>query len=113
MERLIDIVHVRDTSALSLKKAIVNVLAQHSLSLSYVRGQCNDGESNMQGEMNGLKMLIRQESVLAHSVHCFAHQLQLTLVAVSKKCIQVESLYYWFSNVLNVLGASFKRMDEF
>ncbi|XP_015168665.1 zinc finger MYM-type protein 1-like [Solanum tuberosum] len=55
VERLIDIVHVQDTSALSLKGAIVNVLAQHSLSLSYVRGQCYDGASNMQGEMNGLK----------------------------------------------------------
>ncbi|XP_060202997.1 uncharacterized protein LOC132631440 [Lycium barbarum] len=39
MERLIDIVHVQDTSALSLKSAIVNLLSQHSLSLSYVRGQ--------------------------------------------------------------------------
>ncbi|KAH0755038.1 hypothetical protein KY290_025308 [Solanum tuberosum] len=48
MERLIDIVHVQDTSALSLKGAIVNVLAQHSLSLSYVHGQCYDGASNMQ-----------------------------------------------------------------
>ncbi|XP_060206207.1 uncharacterized protein LOC132633727 isoform X2 [Lycium barbarum] len=38
MERLLDIVHVLDTSALSLKRAIINLLAQHSLSLSYVRG---------------------------------------------------------------------------
>ncbi|KAG5575888.1 hypothetical protein H5410_056022 [Solanum commersonii] len=37
--------------ALSLKEAIVNLLAQHSLSPSSVRGQC----------VNGLKMLIRQE----------------------------------------------------
>ncbi|KAG5575885.1 hypothetical protein H5410_056019 [Solanum commersonii] len=39
----------------------------------------------MQGEVNGLKMLIRQESRSAQSRHCFAHQLQLTLVGVSKK----------------------------
>ncbi|KAM3216698.1 hypothetical protein P3L10_026139 [Capsicum annuum] len=38
IERLIDIVHVEDTSALSLKKIIVNLLAQHFLSLSSVRG---------------------------------------------------------------------------
>ncbi|XP_060210802.1 uncharacterized protein LOC132637783 [Lycium barbarum] len=113
MERLLDIVHVQDTSALSLKRAIANLLAQHSLSLSYVRGQCYDGASNMQGEFNGLKMLIRQESRSAHSIHCFAHQLQLTLVAVSKKCIQVGKLVVLVSNILNVLGSSFKRMDEF
>ncbi|XP_060183233.1 uncharacterized protein LOC132613206 [Lycium barbarum] len=113
MERLLDIVHVQDTSALSLKRAIVNLLAQHSLSLSYVRGQCYDGASNMQGEINGLKMLIRQESRSAHSIHCFAHQLQLTLVAVSKKCIEVGKLVVLVSNILNVLGSSFMRMDEF
>ncbi|XP_060211656.1 uncharacterized protein LOC132639203 [Lycium barbarum] len=50
MERLIDIVQVEDTSALSLKSAIVNLLSQHSLSLSYVRGQCYDGARNMQDE---------------------------------------------------------------
>ncbi|XP_060210390.1 uncharacterized protein LOC132637294 [Lycium barbarum] len=113
MERLLDIVHVQDTSALSLKRAIVNLLAQHSLSLSYVRGQCYDGAINMQGEINGLKMLIRQESRSAHSIHCFAHQLPLTLVAVSKKCIEVGKLVVLVSNIMNVLGSSFKRMDEF
>ncbi|XP_060181993.1 uncharacterized protein LOC132611603 [Lycium barbarum] len=34
MERLLDIVHVKNTSALALKGAIVNLLSQHSLSLS-------------------------------------------------------------------------------
>ncbi|XP_060198389.1 uncharacterized protein LOC132627207 isoform X2 [Lycium barbarum] len=113
MERLIDIIHVQDTCASSLKEAIVNLLAQHSLSLSYVRGQCYDGASNMQGRINGLKMLIKQESRSAHSVHCFAHQLQLSLVAVSKKCVEVGELVLLVSSILNMLGASFKRMDEY
>lgn len=112
MERLIDIIHVQDTSASSLKSAIVNLLAQHSLSLSYVHGQCYDGASNMQGEINGLKMLIRQESRSAHSIHYFAHQLQLTLVGVSKKCVEVEKLVVLVSNILNILGSSFKHIDE-
>ncbi|XP_016581680.1 uncharacterized protein LOC107879069 [Capsicum annuum] len=112
MERLIDIVHVQDTSALSLKRAIVNLLAQHSLSLSSVRGKCYYGASNMQGEINGLKILIKQESRLAHSIHCFAHQLQLTFVGVSKKCIEVGKLVVLVPNILNVLGSSFKCMDE-
>ncbi|XP_060200536.1 uncharacterized protein LOC132628788 [Lycium barbarum] len=64
MERLLDIVHVQDTSALSLKRAIANLLAQHSLSLSYVCGQCYDRASNMQGEIYGLKMLIRIQEAL-------------------------------------------------
>lgn len=113
MERFIGIVHVRDTSALSLKKAIVDVLVHHSLSLSSIRGQCYDGASNMQGDIKGLKKLIKQESRSAHSIHCFAHQLQLTFVAISKKCVQVGELVLLVSNILNVLGASFKRVDEF
>ncbi|KAH0712118.1 hypothetical protein KY289_008077 [Solanum tuberosum] len=93
MEAFIGLVQIKDTSALSLKKEIVDVLAHHSLTLSNVRGKCYDGASNMQGELGGLKTLIRQESRPAHSVHCFAHQLQLTLVAVSKKCVQVGELH--------------------
>ncbi|KAH0677806.1 hypothetical protein KY285_025607 [Solanum tuberosum] len=61
VERFIGIIHVHDTSALCLKEAIVNYLAQHSLSLSFIRGQCYDGASNMQGRLSGLKVLIQQE----------------------------------------------------
>ncbi|KAG5580012.1 hypothetical protein H5410_050639 [Solanum commersonii] len=66
----------------------------------------------MQGEINGLKMLIRQESRSTHSIHCFAHQLQLTLVGVSKMCVEVGKLVVLVSNILNVLGSSFKCMDK-
>nr|XP_016502842.1 PREDICTED: zinc finger MYM-type protein 1-like [Nicotiana tabacum] len=48
MERFMVIVHVRDTSALSLRNEIVSLLAQHSLSPSSIHGQCYDGASNMQ-----------------------------------------------------------------
>ncbi|XP_049349991.1 uncharacterized protein LOC125814567 [Solanum verrucosum] len=48
MEAFIGLVHIKDTSALSLKKAIVDLLAHHSLTLSNVRGQCYDGARNMQ-----------------------------------------------------------------
>ncbi|XP_049407843.1 uncharacterized protein LOC125871294 [Solanum stenotomum] len=75
VERFIGIIHVHDTSALCLKEAIVNYLAQHSLSLSFIRGQCYDGASNMQGRLSGLKVLIQQQSKSAHAIHCFAHQL--------------------------------------
>ncbi|KAK4726696.1 hypothetical protein R3W88_031613 [Solanum pinnatisectum] len=37
MEAFIGLVHIKDTSVLSLKKAIVDVLAHHSLTLSNVR----------------------------------------------------------------------------
>jgi hypothetical protein len=49
-----------------------------------IRGQGYDGASNMKGHANGLKKLIMDECPSAYYVHCFAHQLQLTLVAVAK-----------------------------
>ncbi|XP_015169027.1 zinc finger MYM-type protein 1-like [Solanum tuberosum] len=112
MERLINIIHVQDTSALSLKVVIVNLLAQHSLSLSSVRGQYYDKVNNMQGEVHGLKMLIRQKIRPAHSIHYFAHQLQLTLAGISKKCFEVGKHVVLVSNIFNVLRSSFKRMDD-
>ncbi|KAH0705556.1 hypothetical protein KY290_010247 [Solanum tuberosum] len=58
-----------------------------------------DGASNMQGEINGLKSLILQDTSSAYSIHCFAHQLQLALVEIHldnikkiswKSCLNLE-----------------------
>ncbi|XP_015167797.1 zinc finger MYM-type protein 1-like [Solanum tuberosum] len=111
VERFIGLVHVSDTSACSLKKAIYSLLSVHSLSPSKIRGQGYDGASNMKGEINGLKTLIMKDSPSAYYIHCFAHQLQLTLVAIAKKHLDVEDFFDHVSNVLNVVGGSFKRRD--
>ncbi|XP_049358480.1 uncharacterized protein LOC125823101 [Solanum verrucosum] len=110
-ERFIGLVHVSDTSACSLKKAIYFLLSVHSLGPSKIRGQGYDGASNMKGEINGLKTLIMKDSPSAYYIHCFAHQLQLILVAIAKKHLDVEDFFDHVSNVLNVVGGSFKRRD--
>ncbi|XP_076906337.1 uncharacterized protein LOC143562414 [Bidens hawaiensis] len=46
-ERFIGLVHVKDTTTLSLKHAIDELFARYSLSLTKVRGQGYDGASNM------------------------------------------------------------------
>src|SRR5262249_23621170 len=66
---------------------------------------------NMQGEFNGLKSLILRENESAYYVHCFAHQLQLTLVTVAKNHFDVGWLFSLITHVLNVVGASCKRQD--
>ena len=83
IERFLGIVHVESTTTLSLKYAIECLLCEHNLSLSKLRGQGYDGANNMQGDINGLKILILKENKSAFYVHCFVHQLQLTLVAVA------------------------------
>jgi hypothetical protein len=54
-ERLLGVVHVSDTTSLSLKVAIISLLKDHHLSPTQVRGQGYDGASNMKGEIKGLK----------------------------------------------------------
>ena len=99
------------TTALSLKGAIDLLFFRHGLSLSRLRGQGYDGTSNMQGEFNGLKTLIMRENGSAFYVHCFAHQLQLTLVVVAKKHTDIASLMCLITSLANVVGGSCKRRD--
>ncbi|KAK9671927.1 hypothetical protein RND81_12G064300, partial [Saponaria officinalis] len=92
-ERFFGIMHVGDTTSLTLKEAISQLLMKYSLTFSRVRGQGYDGASNMQGSINGLKTLILNESSSVYYVHCFAHQLQLILVATLTNLLNlVESL---------------------
>ncbi|XP_022883157.1 zinc finger MYM-type protein 1-like [Olea europaea var. sylvestris] len=110
-ERFIGIEHVTSTTALSLKAAIDKVFFRYNLSMSRLRGQGYDGASNMQGKFNGLKTLILKESPCAFYIHCFAHQLQLALVAVAKKNIPITNFFRVVGNVINTVGASSKRCD--
>ncbi|XP_075086338.1 uncharacterized protein LOC142169041 [Nicotiana tabacum] len=111
IERYLSIVHVKDISAKSLKEAIYSLLLEHSLSKSQIRGQGYDGASNMQGEINGLKTLIVNDTPSTYCIHCFAHQLQLTLVAVAKIYYKTEQFFDILANVLNIVGGSFKRRE--
>ncbi|XP_039026246.1 uncharacterized protein LOC120159751 [Hibiscus syriacus] len=110
-EQFLGIVHVGDTTSLSLKEAIFSSLDEHSLSFSRIRGQGYDGASNMKGELNGLKTLIMRETQSAYYIHCFVHQLQLTLVAVSKKNKDCGWLFDTLGDLLNVVGSSCRRKD--
>ncbi|XP_070667884.1 uncharacterized protein [Malus domestica] len=112
IERFVGIQHVTDTTSSSLKDAIDTLFSRYSLSISKLRGQGYDGASNMRGELNGLKTKILREQPCAYYVHCFAHQLQLALVAVAKNNIDIASFFATANNVVNHVGASCKRRDS-
>ncbi|ESR41960.1 hypothetical protein CICLE_v10013753mg [Citrus x clementina] len=111
IERFIGLKHITSTTAISLKEALDQLFSKHGLSISRLRGQGYDGASNMQGEFNGLRTLIMNENECAYYIHCFAHQLQLAIVAIAKKHDQVNSFFNVVVNVVNVVGASCKRRD--
>ena len=112
-ERFIGVVHVKETSSLALKSTIDDLFARYGMSIKNVRGQGYDGASNMRGEFNGLRSLVARETSSAYYVHCFAHQLQLVVVAVAKKHFDIADFLDKISTLLNVVGASCKRQDMF
>ena len=54
-EHFLGVVHVGDTTSLSLKEAIEDLLVDNNLTMSQIRGQGYDGASNMKGEIKELK----------------------------------------------------------
>lgn len=65
----------------------------------------------MSGDVNGLKTLILKENSSAYFIHCFAHQLQLTLVAVASNDFNVGNFFDQLAHVNNVVAGSSKRQE--
>ena len=83
-EWFLGIVLVGGTTYSSLKEAIQSLLLSHGLTITKIYDQGYDGASNMKGDIKGMKTLIMKGSPSAYFVNCFAHKLQLVLVAVAK-----------------------------
>jgi hypothetical protein len=111
IERFLGIQHVPNTTSLALKKALLEVFSKHGLLIARLRGQGYDGASNMRGEFNGLQKLIRDENPNDFYVHCFAHQLQLTVVALSRCCKGLEDFFDDVKEIANLSSSSCRRKD--
>ncbi|XP_059458371.1 uncharacterized protein LOC132187966 [Corylus avellana] len=72
----------------------------------------NDGASNMRGELNGLQALVSNDCPYAYYIHCFAHRLQLALVAASKEVISIHQFFTNLSSIVNIVCASCNRFEE-
>ncbi|KRH30943.1 hypothetical protein GLYMA_11G216600v4, partial [Glycine max] len=110
-ERFLGIVSVKETSAKSLKEALEKLLSINGLSLSSIREQGYDGASNMRGKFGGLRTLIQNENPSAYYVHCFAHQLQLALVACAKTHKDVSGFFDKVNMLVNFIRSSNKRQE--
>ncbi|XP_073271061.1 uncharacterized protein [Primulina huaijiensis] len=111
-ERFFQIVHVHDTTAATLKKKICDVLTRYNLEIHNMLGQGYDGASNMSGAFNGLQALFLNDCPYAYYVHCFAHRLQLALVAVAEKEISIWLFFSNLTTIVNLVTSSSKRNAE-
>ncbi|CAN1168549.1 Zinc finger MYM-type protein 1 [Linum perenne] len=103
---------VVNTTSATLKEVICGMLSEHNLPIQKLRGQGYDGSSNMSGQYNGLKALFLQDCPYAYFVHCFAHRLQLTLVAAAKNCGPIWRFYSLLDKIINLVKSSPKRSTE-
>ncbi|XP_023771138.1 uncharacterized protein LOC111919777 [Lactuca sativa] len=111
-ERFLNLVHIRDTLSLTLKTNMWRQLLHYQFDVSKIRDQGYDDASNMRGEWNGLQTLVLEDCPYAYYVHCFAHRLQLALVAVSREIIPVHQFFTNLIFTINVVCASSKHHDE-
>nr|GMC52971.1 zinc finger MYM-type protein 1-like [Ipomoea batatas] len=110
-ERFFGVVHVKDTSASTLKEGSFSILSRHNLDVQNIRGRGYDGASNMHGEWNGLKALISDECPYVYYVHCFIHRLQLALVASLKEVISAHHFFTKLNSIINVVGLHCRLSD--
>ncbi|XP_050376814.1 uncharacterized protein LOC126794199 [Argentina anserina] len=108
-ERFFKVICVGDTCSQTLKNEISKVLAQYDLQVENMRGQGYDGASNMRGQFNGLQALFREECKYAYYVHCFAHRLQLALIASSRGVHDVWQFFSSLNVIVNFVDSSAKR----
>ncbi|XP_042467557.1 zinc finger MYM-type protein 1-like [Zingiber officinale] len=111
-DRFFQIVHVHDTTAATLKKEICDVLTRYNLEIHNIRGQGYDGASNMCGAFNGLQALFLKDCPYAYYIHCFAHRLQLALVAAAENEISIWLFFSNLTTIVNLVTSSSKRNAE-
>ena len=111
-ERFFDILHVKDTTSMALKKELSSILCRYALDVQNMRGQGYASASNMCGEWNGLQALFLGECPYAYYIHCMAHRLQLALIAASREVIHVHQFFSKLTFVVNFFSASSKRNSE-
>lgn len=110
-ERVLGLVSDHDSTASSPKAGINSLLNKHQLNVSKLRGQgCNEARS-LYKRFNVVKDLIMGENKCAYSVNCFARELHLALVEVSRDQTDVSMLFIYITYFLKAVGASSKYKD--
>lgn len=92
-------------TAMSIFKALKDVLLRLSLEIRNLRGQCYDGARVMAGSRNGVKALFQSEQPKAFFVHCLAHRGNLVI----KRMMSVNEAVAICTNVATKIHALFCR----
>ncbi|XP_028058195.1 zinc finger MYM-type protein 1-like [Camellia sinensis] len=111
-KRFFDIVGVKNTSTLTLKKEISNIFSRFNLIIQNMRCQGYDDASNMRSEWKRLQALFLKDCLYAYYVHCFAHRLQLAFIVTVKDEPNIWQFFSHLSCIVNLVASSSKRLSE-
>ena len=103
------ILHVKDTTALTLKEDISSILSHYNLDIQNIRGQGYDDTNNMCEEWNELKALFIKDCPYTYYIHYLA----LAIIAATKEIYVVHTFFQNLIFIINIISASCKRNDEF
>ncbi|XP_016165275.1 zinc finger MYM-type protein 1-like [Arachis ipaensis] len=71
------------------------------------------GHDESQSSSNkGNFLMFLKDSPQAYYVHCFAHRLQLALVAASREVLQIHEFFTQLNSIVTIVSASSKRHDQ-
>lgn len=84
-EDFITLVPLDRMTAVYIAQVISDQVELFGLSWEHLVGQAYDGASTMSGCIAGVSTLIKEKAPLAIYVHCWAHKLNLALVAASQR----------------------------
>ena len=69
----LDIIHIKDTTVLTLKEEIFSILFHYNIDIQNIKDQVYDDTSNMYGKWNDLQALFIKDCLYVYYIHCLAH----------------------------------------
>ena len=87
-ERFLGFWPLARTDGESLFQLLTDVMSRLDLPMALLRAQCYDGAANMRGRYSGLASRVREVAKKAVYVHCYAHQLNLTVQDACKGSVR-------------------------
>ena len=110
-EQFLMLKHMTD-DAKSLSEAILSSLQSLGLDTCTIIAQCYDGASVMSGRVKGVQAQIRESQKAAMYIHCYAHRLNLVIVAVARE-VQYADDFFAIVELLYVFLARQKVHEVF
>ena len=109
-EDVLGLYEINRQDAITISKAIVDVLTRCGLSLSSCRGQGYDGASAMAGNHSGVAAILLEQQPKAVFIHCNCHCLDLAIQDLCHACDSIHMAIDYTKEISTFFRRSPKRL---